>query len=188
MTTVTSTVTSTVSSTVTSTVTAREQREIDAANAFGKQPVVFIHGLWLLAGAWDPWRAYFEERGFASMWTANVFGLDAVGALGIVGRETRRIELGTAVVPIQPRHPVALAQQALTAQAGARGRFVLGVGLSHKIVIENMLGLSYAKPARDMREYLSVLVPLLGKQPVSFQGERPSLHCASRPRITSPWP
>ncbi|HSV37836.1 MAG TPA: alpha/beta hydrolase, partial [Nocardioidaceae bacterium] len=51
----------------TATVTDREQREIDAANASGKQPVVFIHGLWLLAGAWDPWRRYFEERGFATL-------------------------------------------------------------------------------------------------------------------------
>jgi F420-dependent oxidoreductase-like protein len=112
-----------------------------------------------------------EERGFASIWMANIFGLDAIGALAVVGRETRRIELGTAVVPTYPRHPVAMAQQALTTQAAARGRFVLGIGLSHRIVIENMLGLSYAKPARHMREYLSVLGPLLRKQPASFQGE-----------------
>jgi len=112
-----------------------------------------------------------EDRGFASVWMANIFGLDAILALAVAGRETRRIELGTAVVPTQPRHPVALAQQALTAQAAARGRFVLGVGLSHRVVIENMLGLSYEKPARHMREYLSVLGPLLRKQPASFQGQ-----------------
>ncbi|HET7690737.1 MAG TPA: alpha/beta hydrolase [Nocardioidaceae bacterium] len=51
----------------TSTVTARELREVAAANASGKQPVVFIHGLWLLASAWDPWRRYFEDRGFATV-------------------------------------------------------------------------------------------------------------------------
>ena len=57
-----------------------------------------------------------EDLGFASLWLAQVFGLDAITALSIVGRETRRIELGTAVVPTYPRHPFAMAQQALTAQ------------------------------------------------------------------------
>ena len=48
-------------------ITAREQREIDQANASGKQPVVFVHGLWLLASSWDNWRALFEEQGFATL-------------------------------------------------------------------------------------------------------------------------
>lgn len=112
-----------------------------------------------------------EARGFHSIWMANIFGLDAITALAIVGRETSRIELGTAVVPSYPRHPVAIAQQCLTAQAAAAGRFVLGVGLSHKVVIENMLGLSYEKPARHMREYMAVLGPLLRGEPVKFAGE-----------------
>jgi F420-dependent oxidoreductase-like protein len=64
-----------------------------------------------------------------------------------------------------------MAQQALTAQAASHGRFVLGIGLSHKIVIEDMLGLSYAKPALQMREYLEVLMPLVQGRPASFQGE-----------------
>jgi F420-dependent oxidoreductase-like protein len=102
---------------------------------------------------------------------ANIFGLDAIASLGIVGRETERIELGTAVVPTFPRHPVAMAQQALTTQAASNGRFALGIGLSHQIVIETMLGLSYEKPARHMREYLSVLAPLLRGEPCSFAGE-----------------
>ena len=79
-----------------------------------------------------------EARGFSTMWMANIFGLDAITAQAIVGRETSKIELGTAVVPSYPRHPVAMAQQCLTAQAACNGRFVLGVGLSHKIVIESM--------------------------------------------------
>lgn len=113
-----------------------------------------------------------ESRGFDSVWMANIFGLDAIGAQGIVGRETERIELGTAVVPSYPRHPMAIAQQALTSQAASGGRFALGIGLSHQIVIEGMMGLSYAKPARHMREYISVLAPLLRKENVSFQGEQ----------------
>lgn len=120
----------------------------------------------LLARAKD-----LEARGFHSLWMANIFGLDAITSLAMVGRETSRIELGTAVVPSYPRHPVAMAQQCLTAQAAAGGRFVLGVGLSHRLVIEDMLGLSYAKPARHMREYMAVLGPLLRGEAVKFDGD-----------------
>ncbi len=93
-----------------------------------------------------------ETQGFASAWMPNIFGLDAIGALALAGGETERIELGTAVVPTYPRHPFVIAQQALTSQVACRGRFVLGLGLSHKIVIENRLGMSYDKPARHMKE------------------------------------
>jgi len=112
-----------------------------------------------------------EAQGFAFLSLPNIFGHDAIGALSVVGRETQRIELATGVVPSPPRHPVAMAQQALTAQAACRGRFVLGIGLSHKIVIENLLGLSYAHPAKQMREYLEVLMPLVQGKPAKFEGE-----------------
>jgi F420-dependent oxidoreductase-like protein len=112
-----------------------------------------------------------EEKGFDSVWLPNIFGLDAVTTIAVAGRETSRIELGTFVVPTYPRHPVALAQQALTASAATGGRFTLGIGLSHRVVIEGMLGLDYSKPVRHMREYLSVLVPLLEGKPVQFRGE-----------------
>jgi F420-dependent oxidoreductase-like protein len=105
------------------------------------------------------------------MWIPNVFGLDAVTAASAIGRETERIELGTAVVPTYPRHPTALAQQALTAGAACRGRFTLGIGLSHPPVIERMMGLSYARRAAHMREYMEVLGPLLRGEPVKFEGE-----------------
>jgi F420-dependent oxidoreductase-like protein len=119
-----------------------------------------------------------EARGFQSMWMANIFGLDAITALAIVGRETERIELGTAVVPTYPRHPVAIAQQSLTTQAACGGRFVLGIGLSHQLVIENMFGLSYDKPARHMREYMAVLEPLLNGEAAKFGGEQYSVNAA----------
>jgi len=119
-----------------------------------------------------------EARGFHSMWMANIFGLDAITTLALVGRETERIELGTAVVPSYPRHPMAMAQQCMTAQAASGGRFVLGLGLSHKVVIENMMGLSYDKPARHMREYLAVLGPLLRGEPAAFDGEQYRVHGA----------
>lgn len=111
-----------------------------------------------------------EADGFRSGWFANIFGVDAIMAAALCGRETTRIELGTAVVPTFPRHPMAMAQQALTAQAMARGRFALGVGLSHQIVIESMLGLSWAKPYSHMKEYLEVLVPLVRTGTVAHAG------------------
>jgi F420-dependent oxidoreductase-like protein len=89
----------------------------------------------------------------------------------LVGREVPRVGLGTAVTPTYPRHPTAIAQQALTAAAATGNRFTLGIGLSHQMVIENMFGLSYAHPARHMREYLSVLMPLARGEAANFAGE-----------------
>ncbi len=111
-----------------------------------------------------------EADGFATGWFANIFGMDAILAAALCAHETSRIELGTAVVPTYPRHPVAMAQQALSAQAAARGRFALGIGLSHQVVIEMMFGLSFAKPYSHMKEYLAVLAPLIRTGSVSHQG------------------
>ena len=97
-----------------------------------------------------------EAEGFAAFWLPQIFGLDALAALTLVGAETPRIELGTAVVPTYPRHPITLAAQALTVQAASAGRFTLGIGLSHQFVIEAMFGYSFEKPARHMREYLGI--------------------------------
>ena len=113
-----------------------------------------------------------EEAGFDNLWMANIFGLDAITTLAMLGQATNKIGLGTAVTPTYPRHPTAIAQQALTTGAAAGGRFSLGIGLSHKIVIEDMLGFSYDKPARHMREYLTILGPLLKGETVSFKGEQ----------------
>jgi 5,10-methylenetetrahydromethanopterin reductase len=112
-----------------------------------------------------------EREGFASGWFANIFGFDAIMAAALCGRATSRIELGTAVVPTFPRHPTAMAQQALSAQAACNGRFALGIGLSHQFVIETMLGLSFGKPYSHMREYLAVLAPLIRTGSVQYQGE-----------------
>lgn len=112
-----------------------------------------------------------EAKGFPSLWMAHIFSHDAMTALAVVGRETKTIELGTAVVSVYRQHPMAMAQQALSTQAAAGGRFTLGIGLAHKIVVESMFGLSYDKPARYMREYLGVLNPLLAGEGAQFQGE-----------------
>src|SRR5262252_4532479 len=112
-----------------------------------------------------------EADGFASGWFANIFSMDAIIAATVCATATSRIELGTAVVPTYPRHPIAMAQAALSAAAISRGRFSLGIGLSHQIVIEGMLGLSFAKPYSHMREYLAVLGPLVRTGQASFAGE-----------------
>jgi 5,10-methylenetetrahydromethanopterin reductase len=113
-----------------------------------------------------------EARGFDNFWLANVFGLDAIGTCAIAGRETERIELGTAVTPTYPRHPSALAQQALTTNAACNGRFALGIGLSHQMVIEGMFGMSYDKPAAHMKDYLEIAGPLLRGERVDYEGEQ----------------
>ena len=112
-----------------------------------------------------------EALGFASAWLPNIFGVDAMTVCALAGSETSRIELGTAVVPSFSRHPLHMAQQALTTQAATGGRFTLGLGPSHKMVIEGMLGLSYAKPARHVREYVTVLKDLFEEGHTDFEGE-----------------
>jgi F420-dependent oxidoreductase-like protein len=111
------------------------------------------------------------DQGFDSYWLPQIFGLDALTALAVVGRDVPGIELGTSVIPTYPRHPMMLAGQALTTQKATDGRLALGIGLSHQIVVESMWGLSFDKPVRHMREYLSILRPLLYGEAVSFQGE-----------------
>ncbi len=113
-----------------------------------------------------------EAAGLDNLWMANIFGMDAISTLALIGREVPRIGLGTAVTPTYPRHPTAIAQQALTTAAATDNRFTLGIGLSHQIVIENMLGFSYEKPAKHMREYLEVLMPLARGETVNFNGEQ----------------
>jgi len=117
-----------------------------------------------------------ERDGFSSYWMPQIFAHDALTLLALIGREVPRIELGTAVVPTYPRHPMMLAQQCLTVNAAVGGRLCLGIGLSHQIVIENMMGMSFDKPVRHMREYLTVLQSLNKSNNVSFSGEVYSTH------------
>ena len=99
-----------------------------------------------------------EEAGLATVWIPQIPDeFDALTAAALVGTETSRIEIGTAVVPVQPRHPIALAQQALSVQAVCEGRLVLGLGVSHHWIIDEMLGLAYEHPLQTMRAYLDVL-------------------------------
>ena len=115
--------------------------------------------------------AAMAGAGIETAWSSQIFGYDALTTLAVVGREVPGIDLGTAVVPTYPRHPVMLAAQALTVQAASGGRLTLGIGLSHQMVIEHVFGLSFEKPVRHLREYLSILVPVLEGEQVTFTGE-----------------
>lgn len=109
--------------------------------------------------------------GFDSAWLAQIFSWDALTIIGALGNSAPMIEIGTAVIPTYPRHPMMLASQALTTQALIGNRLLLGIGLSHKVVIENMFGFSYDKPARHMKEYLQALLPLLSGEMTMVKGE-----------------
>ncbi|MBV9577424.1 MAG: TIGR03564 family F420-dependent LLM class oxidoreductase, partial [Chloroflexi bacterium] len=112
------------------------------------------------------------ERGFASGALAQLSGIDALTLIALAGRVVPGIELQTAVVPIYPRHPTALAQQALTVNAAIGGRLVLGIGLAHKPVVEQRWGMSFERPVAYMREYLAILMPLLRGEAADFKGAR----------------
>src|SRR5438874_3812074 len=119
-----------------------------------------------------------EGAGLASVWIPQIPDeFDALTAVALVGAETNRIEIGTAVVPVQPRHPIALAQQALSTQAVCGGRLTLGLGVSHHWIIDEMLGLPYEKPALTMRSYLDVLdQALAGPGQVDIENELFRIH------------
>lgn len=112
-----------------------------------------------------------EDDGFQNAWVPNIFGLDAMTLIALAGRETTRLELGTAVVPTFSRHPFYMAQQALTTQLATSGRFVLGLGPSHRVVIEAMLGLSFERVAQHVEEHVRVVKSLTDGGKVSHAGE-----------------
>ena len=119
-----------------------------------------------------------EEAGLATVWIPQIPDeFDALTAAAVVGAATDRIEVGTAVVPVQPRHPVALAQQVLSVQAVCEGRLALGLGVSHHWVIDEMMGLPYEHPVPTMRAYLDVLdQALAGPGPVDVENELFHVH------------
>ena len=112
-----------------------------------------------------------DEAGFDSYWIGHIFGHDALTLAALAALKTKRIELGTAVAQTYARHPFVTAQQALTVQAAAEGRFTLGIGPSHHVLVQGVWGIPYERVAKHVREYLSVLRPLLDQGNVAFSGE-----------------
>lgn len=129
-----------------------------------------------------------RARGFVSAWLPQspgrgpregssrrrrhqLFGYDSITALAVAGQEVGGMELGTCVVPTFPRHPMVLAEQALTAHTATSGRFTLGIGVSHRHVVEDQWGYSYDRTAHRMREYATVLNQVFTTGRASFEGE-----------------
>lgn len=113
-----------------------------------------------------------KDAGFSTVWSSQIFGVDALTVIAVVAREVDGIGFGTGVIPIHPRHPQVLAQQALTVQAISKGRLTLGIGLSHEVVVQGMWGYSFESPATYMREYLDAIVPMLHGETVDVTGSR----------------
>ncbi len=112
-----------------------------------------------------------ERAGYRSGWCVHFSrGIDSLTTLAAAATATATIRIGVGVVPAFPRHPASLAQSAATIQALAAGRFVLGVGVSHRPVIEGMHGLDFSDPLGRLREYLTVLTALLRDGTASFVG------------------
>jgi F420-dependent oxidoreductase-like protein len=121
------------------------------------------------------------EAGFTAAWSAQALGWDALTALAVAGSRTPGIGLGTAVVPVPARHPLVLASQALTVQAATGNRLMLGIGAGITMMVRDMFGLPADRPALRMREYLSVLTPLLRGEHVAYQGR--TLSAAGRAAV-----
>ncbi len=111
-----------------------------------------------------------DRDGLDSYWFGQAFGHDALTVAALAGENTSRIELGTAVAVTYSRHPFAMALQALTVSTATDGRFALGIGPSHKPLIQDMWGVPYERVAGHMREYVSVVRPLVDEGRVAFSG------------------
>ena len=117
-----------------------------------------------------------STAGFDSYWVSYVFGVDPLVALPVVAGDAPGIELGTSVVPTVGRHPIAMAQLARSAQQACGGRFTLGVGPSHQVVVEALYGEPWDQPLERTREYLNVLVPLCAGEPAASSGNQVTGH------------
>ena len=98
-----------------------------------------------------------DALGYDSVWVTHGLGRDSFLVLAAYGAVASRVRLGVGVLPIYPRHPVTTAQAALTLSEQTGGRYILGLGVSHKASMESQLGLSLADPLGVMREYVGVL-------------------------------
>ncbi len=117
-----------------------------------------------------------EDCAVPAVWLTTGAGPDAMTVFAAAASITRRIRMGTAIVPTFPRHPVVVAQQAADIAQIAPGRFTLGVGPSHAPAIESRFGIPYAKPLQHVREFVTIAKGLLRGEQVDFDGERYRVH------------
>lgn len=110
-----------------------------------------------------------EAQDAATAWVPQVFGWDALTALAVAGTRTSRLRLGTAVLPAPVTHPLAMAAAAMSVQSASSGRFTLGLGASHRFLVETAWGGSYARPVQRMRDYVSALRPAMAGESVDVR-------------------
>ncbi len=129
-------------------------------------------------------RAQAAERlGYESVWTTQLpDARDAALVLAAYANATQRIGLGTGILPIYTRHPTAMVQMAATLDELSGGRFILGIGISHKVTVESMWGLSLDSPVDAMREYLDIVRTSLRDGAASIEGK----HFSARWAYTAP--
>jgi alkanesulfonate monooxygenase SsuD/methylene tetrahydromethanopterin reductase-like flavin-dependent oxidoreductase (luciferase family) len=108
-----------------------------------------------------------DELGFDSVFTTHTAGRDSLTVLTAYASVSERVRLGSGVMPIFSRTPVATAQAAATIDEFSGGRFVLGIGVSHKVTVENWFQSEIPKPVTQMREYAGIVRAL-------FKGEPPT--------------
>src|SRR4051794_24844086 len=107
-----------------------------------------------------------EELGYESVWVTQIAGREALTVLTVYALNTQRIRVGTGVVPIYIRTPANMAQTAATIDELSGGRLNLGLGVSHKPVVEGWYGQTIDKPVREMREYTAIVRAILaGEEP-----------------------
>jgi len=112
-----------------------------------------------------------EKIGYDAVFTTHTSGRDGLFTLMAYAADTSRIKLGTGVIPCLPRHPIALAIEAATADEVTGGRLILGVGPSHVLTMETFYGIKLERPAARMREYVTILRSIFTTDGVSFDGE-----------------
>jgi F420-dependent oxidoreductase-like protein len=116
--------------------------------------------------------AQLRDQGFRRAWVTQMpWQADVLTVLAVAMREVDTIEMATGVLPIQNQHPMLLAQRALTLSSISGGRFILGLGMTHRMVTEAMWGIPWDKPVRRLGEYLDGLLPLLAGKDANATGE-----------------
>lgn len=126
-----------------------------------------------------------ERRGIEAAWlTTAGIGPDALTVFAAAAAQTERIKLGTSIVPTWPRHPIAVVQQLQVLHDLAPGRVRLGVGPSHRPIMQGTFGMDYLAPLTNLREYLTVLKALLHQGQVEFDGRYFHAHA----KLTEPLP
>jgi len=118
-----------------------------------------------------------EGLGYESVWTTQMpDARDASLVLAAYAANTSRVKLGTGVLPIYTRHPTAMVQMAASLDELSNGRFILGIGISHKVTVESMWGLRLENPVEAMREYVTIVREGLTEGRSNFDGRHFSAH------------